>query len=257
MKNSLKKKKNELIERRRKKKLVKRSILLIIVLVSTLITLCLKLQYFNIKQIIILNNINVTEDEVIRLSNINVGNNIFYINTNNAKKAILKNPYVESLSIRRKLPNVLEISLKERNALFYNISSNSKNLVIDKTALVLDEKDNIDGLKLIKLDGFDFKGSQVGKVIAYDDNRKIDVLLKISDLILKTNSDIRPSSVDISDLLNIKVFYGSMCVKLGTNDGLENKLNTALNILISKELKDSKGYIDVSFNGKPVFFVEK
>lgn len=257
MKNSLKNRKNELIEKRRKKKRIKRNILLIIVLVSTLITLCLKLQYFNITGIIVSGNINVEQDEIKRLSNINIGNNIFYINTKTAKNNIMKNPYVETVNIRRKLPNLIEISVKERTSMFYNISSNNKSFVIDKTALILDEKDSIDGMNLIKLDGFDYKNSKAGKIVVSDDKRKIDTLLVISDLILRTNSDTKPTSVDISDLLNIKIYYGDMCVKLGTSEDLPNKLNAALNILIAKELKASKGYIDVSFNGKPVFFVEK
>lgn len=248
--------KNQLIETRRKKKLLKKSFIFIVLLVSILITLCLKLPYFNIKEIVILNNKNVAKEEIIGLSNLYKGNNIFYINLRSSQRNILTNSYILDAAIKRKLPNIIEISVKERNAMFYNKKDN-KFLVIDKNGIVLEEKENINNMKLIRLEGFDFENAQVGKTVPTDDNRKIKIITSITELVNNSNLDMQMTIADVSDITNIKVYYNNMCIKLGTDDDLHNKLNKAINIIIKNDFKNSKGYVDVSFNGNPVFFTEK
>lgn len=48
-----------------------------------------------------------------------------------------------------------------------------------------------------------------------------------------------------------------MHIKLGSNEDLPKKLNRAINIISAENLSASTGYVDVSFNGNPVFSVEK
>lgn len=63
----------------------------------------------------------------------------------------------------------------------------------------------------------------------------------------------------MQDLNNIQFYYKNILIKLGNSDELNNKLNKAFNIILQKEEVKSakKGYVDVSFNGNPVVFIEK
>ena len=63
--------------------------------------------------------------------------------------------------------------------------------------------------------------------------------------------------VDVSNVLDIKVYSGKMCIKFGTTEDLKNKFNKAINIISQPEYKDAKGYVDVSFKGNPVVFIEE
>ena len=67
--------------RKNSKKEKQKIVLIFILLASVFITLCLKLSYFNINEIKVFNNKNISSEDIIKLSNINKGSNIFYINT--------------------------------------------------------------------------------------------------------------------------------------------------------------------------------
>lgn len=248
--------KNELIEKRRKKIRIKRYITIIVILIAVVVTLCLKLSYFNIKDIKVLNNRNIGSEEIKKLSQINLGENIFYLNLRKSRTAILSNPYILKADIKRKLPNKINIYVEERTAVFY-VKQNEKYLVIDEKGIVLEEKNSINGMKLIKLEGFEGKNYKVGEVLDNSDVRKLKIINDITKLIKSLKDGIlEPSIVDIKDLTDIKLYYGNIMVKIGTSDELQEKINKAINILVDNKLIDKKGYIDVSFKGSPVFFVE-
>lgn len=246
---------NELIEKRRRKKKIRRGILLIIMLLSISITLCLKLSYFNIKNIEIVNNRNIPSEEIIKLSNINKGKNIFYLNLNRSKTNILTNSYILNVEIKRKLPNTINISVEERTAIFY-IKKEDKYLIVGKDGIVLEEKQQINNMKLIKLEGFDKDSYKVGQIIDDKDGRKIQLIGEITDLIKSLKDGIpEPSIVNIEDATDIKIFYGNMMIKLGTSSNLKEKYNKAINVMMHNGLQSKKGYIDVSYKGDPVFLV--
>lgn len=248
--------KNELIEKRRKKIRIKRYITIIVILIAVVVTLCLKLSYFNIKDIKVLNNRNIGSEEIKKLSQINLGENIFYLNLRKSRTAILSNPYILKADIKRKLPNKINIYVEERTAVFY-VKQNEKYLVIDEKGIVLEEKNSISGMKLIKLEGFEGKNYKVGEVLDNSDVRKLKIINDITKLIKSLKDGIpEPSIVDIKDLTDIKLYYGNIMIKIGTSDELQEKINKAINILVDNKLIDKKGYIDVSFKGSPVFFVE-
>lgn len=255
MKNALVKTDNQLIINRRKRRAIKRTIISLILLISVTITLCLKLTYFNVSNISVINNHTINSDEIVKLSKINKGINIFYLNFKNVQTNLQSNPYILSANINRKLPNTIVISIKEREAVFYSKRDN-KYLIIDKNGIVLEEKEDISQMKLTNLQGFDTKEAKIGEVIPAQDKRKIDNISLITELISNNSSGIDITSIDLSNDLNLLAYSNNMCIKLG-NSNIKDKLNKALNVIVSNNLKDQKGYIDVSYEGNPVIFTEK
>lgn len=250
------KSKNELIERRRKRMRRKRIFFFTIFLITILITLCLKLPYFNVKTVFVSNNRTISSEELLNEAGVIKGTNIFYLNTWKIRDNIMKNPYVLSVDIKRKLPDSIELSVNERAAAFYSQKSN-KFIIIDKNGVVLEERNSINNMKLVRLEGFDTSKTKVGTMIPYDDSRKLVYISQITDLILNNSSCKNITKVDITDALNLMVYYNNMCIKLGNGEDLSVKLNKAINIINDKNLASSKGYVDVGFNGNPVFFIEK
>lgn len=245
---------NELILRRRRKKKLQKTLLLFTLMISLCTILCLKLPYFNIKTIQVLGNKNISQSNIISLSKISTGNNIFYIDLKDSENNILSNPYIYSAEIIRKLPSTVQISVKEREAVFYNVKDNM-NLVIDKNAIVLQQRDDIRGMKLIKLDGLDYNKVELGKIISDADSRRADVVKALGDII-ESNKILGITSIDVSNSVDIKIYYGNILIKIGNEDDIDKKMNKALNMLERKEIKGAKGYIDVSFEGNPVFFIQ-
>lgn len=104
-----------------------------------MVTLCLKIPYFNIESIEIKGNVNIPKEVIKDSSTIKTGNNIFYTNKKDAIENISLNPYIEEVKITKKLPNKLEIYVKEREALFYN-KVDKDFFIISKNGCVLEKE---------------------------------------------------------------------------------------------------------------------
>ena len=250
------KNKGELLRSKNKKKKIKKFVLISILLISLFITLCLKLSYFNINEIKVHNNKNVATEEIIKLSNIGKGSNIFYLNTKKIMSNILKDSYVINVNVKRRLPSNIDITVEEREAAFY-LAKESKFLIIGKDGVVLEEKESLSNSSLIALLGFDSKQAIVGKKLPCDDKRKISVIGTITEIVTGDTSRPKIISANISDLLNIRIYYEKIYIKLGTSENLDKKIDKALTMIKLEQLKGVKGYIDVSVIDKPVFCVEK
>ena len=247
---------NKLIIKRKKKILIKKGILFLAILISVLCTLCLKLPYFNINEILVINNKIVSTDSVINLTGIIKSSNIFYINTRNIKNSIHNNPYILNIKIKRYLPNKVVLDVKERSAIFYFVQD-GKYIILDDDAIILEVRDNVDKMDLVKLEGIVPGIIKPGEVLTQDENRKIEILTEISKLIIRNSSDVKFSIVNITKPSEISIYCSEMLIKIGSSFDMENKLNKALNILSKKEFNGKKGYIDVSFEGNPVVYIEK
>lgn len=246
---------NELIRKRRKKRNIRRTLIIFLFLISTLVILCLKLSYFNVGNVNVVNNKIVSSEEIITASKINIGTNIFILNTKKIGTNVQSNPYILKADIIRKLPNTILISVVEREAVFY-IEENSKFVIIDKNGVVLEIKDNINDMKLTKLEGFDASNVKIGEIIPRVNDRKLEIINQMTELISLNNSGINITSVNVSSDYSVQVYCDNMLLKLGNNN-IKDKLNLGLNIILNNNIKNAKGYVDVSFDGNPVVFIEK
>ena len=197
--------------------------------------------------------------KLMRQLKLNLGSNIFYASFNESKKQIMKNPYILGVKVKKVLPNKIIIEIEERVAVFYGKVNNTY-YILDNKGILLEKRSNIKDMNLVNLIGFNYEKCEVGNLIVSEDNRKIDIANEITNIIndyRKTNSDIKITMVDVSNVLDVKVFSGEMCIKFGTSEDLKNKFNKAINIISQPEYKNAKGYVDVSFKGNPVVFIEQ
>ncbi|WP_251859704.1 FtsQ-type POTRA domain-containing protein [Clostridium sp. Marseille-Q2269] len=248
---------DEYIKIKKKRKRIKKIVILFIFLISILITLCLKIPYFNIKSIDVEGNVNISKDVIKDISAVKIGNNIFYANKKDVVESISLNPYIDDVKVKKELPNKLKIYVKEREALFFN-KVDKDFLVISKNGCLLEKRKEINNMNLVNLQGFQFNKSKIGSPLKANDDRAVKILNNFGVLLKDNTSDIFFNNLDLTNLLDIKIYSRGICVKIGTSDELEKKLNKAINILKRDELKKAKkGYLDVSYEGNPVFYIEK
>lgn len=246
---------NELIIKRRKKRLLKKNFSLLIIFSIVIIVLCYKLPFFNIRSIEVNNKLS-NRDEIIKLAGIYLGNNIFYTNTKEAQKNVITNPYISQVQIKRILPSKIKINVNERIAFFYLKEENFIYL-IDKNGFVLDKKENIDVRNLIEVKNNDIKDIKIGTKLPSKDDRLYNILNEFSNIIAE-NKDLKGISyIELTNFMDIKIFYNNFLIKLGNYQDITQKINKALTILQIEDLKNKKGYIDVSYKGNPVFFIDK
>ncbi len=75
--------------------------------------------YFLINHIDISGNNNVTNEEILAASGVSVGQNNISISIEEIEGALEKNPWLERVSVKRVLPDILEIAVQERIPKFW------------------------------------------------------------------------------------------------------------------------------------------
>ena len=211
-------------------------------MISTLVTLCLKLPYFNISTIEIIGNSNASKVDINQAAKIKLGSNIFSASFNDSVKRVTKNPYILDVKFKKVLPSKIIIQIKERIAVFYGKVNNTY-YILDNKGVLLEQRSNIKEKNLVNLVGFNYEKGKVGELIVAEDNRKINIANEITNIITdyrKTNNNIKITKVDVNNVLDVKAYSGNMFIKFGTSQDLENKFNTAINIISQPEYKNAK-----------------
>ena len=112
-KQKMSKKQRQILKKKKRiKRMLKFTALLIIIIAGIIFALVSPI--FNIKEIDVSNNNQINTETIISLSQLNLGQNIFKFNKNKVNKNIKTNAYIESVEIKRKLPNKVQIQIEER-----------------------------------------------------------------------------------------------------------------------------------------------
>ena len=123
-------------KRKHKKKHYLVRIIVTLVVIAAAI-LCAHLSYFNVDGIAVIGNEEVTDEEIIKLSEVKTGGSVFDVHPLLVQHKIKKNLYIESVNVNRKLPDKVEIIVKERK-LLAQFHKDAKFIVTDSEGMVLD-----------------------------------------------------------------------------------------------------------------------
>lgn len=247
--------KEAIIRKRKRKRALRRVFLILTILVIILTTLALKTQYFNITSIEVTGLINLKEDNIRELLSFKDGDNILRINVNKSRESIKSNPYVENVEIKRKFPNKINVNVEEKYAKYY-VKHEDTYILLDADATVIESRKDIEGLSLYELRGIDPGTLNIGEKVVFEDERNVAFMKEFYDLMSRNQSNIKFNSIDMSSVINLKVYSNNIEIRIGTIEKLQDKLNVAINLIETEGLSDKVGYIDVSFNGSPVINIE-
>lgn len=82
----------------------------------------------------------------------------------------------------------------------------------------------------------------------------LDIFYKI----IKNNpTNYKIDNIDVSDLMNIKVYIGNVEGRLGNDEDIPDKMNKLLHIIENPSIGITKGYVDVGFDGAPIYYKEE
>lgn len=153
-------------KKRRKKRYLLRFILFVLACVG--VYFALHIDYFTVDGITVAGNKEITDAEIVALSEIKTGDNIFDVHPWFAQRRIKKNLYVESVNVNRKLPNKIEILVTERSGKA-QFAMSGKFVITDNGGKVLElakeerKATLVDGVKVTKAEpGKDIKVKDTG-----------------------------------------------------------------------------------------------
>lgn len=189
-----------------------------------------------------------SSDDIIKISGIKKGNNLFLSKTNEGEKNIeLYMPYIESVEIKRKIPGEININVTEPKPKA-QIESDEKYIVINSKNKVVDILEKpLDNVCIIKANGI--LNPDPGYKLMFSDEGN-DILLNSVFNAIDKNGINNINFIDISNATHIFIDYDKRIkIKLGDSDNIDYKLKTAENVL-GKLLPTDKGRLDVSLSVK-------
>lgn len=209
---------------------------------------------FYLENIIILGNSKYTEDEVRQMSGEPLEKNTYLINKKKIEENILKNPYVESVSVSSQFPDVLVYNITKRQSLA-TIKFSGGFIIIDDKGVVLEVKQEMQDIVKPLITGLEVEEVKLGDSIVVSKGAELETILDIISNIRSAKLLNNISQIDAtnsSDLLLITP--QGINVLLGKAENLNEKLLILNQILIDLHEKHIySGYVDLRYDANPVY----
>lgn len=241
--------------RRRKnkrKKLIIRAVLGGTFLVAGLVVALLL--FFNINKISVTGDGVYSSEEIIRVSEIEIGDNLIFLSKNRINKLITeKLPYVGSVKLKRRLPAHLEIQVTKTDAVF-GIAQDGFYTLLDRNGKVLETNVEYIGTDKTLLNAGKVVSAVVGEKIVLENEKSFPRIEDVYETCEKVGlQDI--TEINITELHNIKVVYqGRITLELGKTDGdrLSKKLAFGKAAIDKQNLEDNqfRGTINLTVDKK-------
>lgn len=251
-------KKKKISKKQKKKKRVLRFAFFIALLVVITIFAFVS-PLFNIKTINVEGSEKVSSSTVQSLSGIKIGENIFKINKKNIIKNIKENAYIDTVSIKRGLPNTLEITVKERTVA-YQVKVINSYVYLDYQGYILEVSSTKGKVPIIEGLSTDTDTLLKGKRLSNDDIKgSVNTLAKIMESAKSVELWNSITSISVKDNEYIlKIDKENKTIYLGNANDLTNRM-TYIKIILEEE-KGNEGEIFVDGNlnkGFKPYFREK
>ena len=86
---------------------------LLVLIVATIVIFMMS-SVFNIKEIVVSDNKKISSQEIINLSGLTIGTNMFKTSNSSIRNAIKTNPYIENVKIKRSISGTVKLEMEER-----------------------------------------------------------------------------------------------------------------------------------------------
>ncbi|MGI6677566.1 MAG: cell division protein FtsQ/DivIB [Dehalobacterium sp.] len=199
----------------------------------------------------------LTSTDIVALSGLSKGENIFQIDCTAAERKISLNSMVDEVEVKKKFPRSLHVIIKERVPVAL-IPVAGGLIEIDHEGLVLKKTSQITQESLPIITGLEIPNTQaVGKKVT-SENLEMGLAM-----IAQMDNEARKTIAEINVFNPNKILVYTVDgteVRFGNQENFPEKFTTFLQVI--KEVKDADQlkdieYIDVSFSGKPVIFYRK
>lgn len=220
------------------------SIFVIIALVYVLYS-----PFFDIQNIKVEGQNKLSREYIINLSEVQLGQNILKLNISQIERNLKREPYIETIKVKREFPNGICISVVERKPIGI-ISYMGSYILVDKNGIALELISKTKDYYLPEIKGIKLEKVTFGKSLLRENMEGLKVGLNILTLLNKDDLFFRIEYVNVEDPQNlilcvdkrIEVNLGSVS-KL-TDEGLHWRFDVLKGILESGKIpKDQRGII--------------
>ena len=240
-----------------KKKISRIRNVIIFIFLIVIIFFILRSGLFDIKNIEVSGNSNLSKDKIITLSGITDNDNLFELNKKSISSKLKENAYIESVKISKKLPDTICIDVIEREPTFMLQFSDSY-VYINNQGYLLEISNEKVNVPIILGFTTDLSNMTAGNMLNEEDLNKMNSIIKLCDV--ANNNDIGEfiTKIDISDRSNYVIEMEGKGKRINLGDcsnysNLNTKMLYLYSILQTTENKKEEIFLNVDLNKGKVY----
>ena len=212
--------------------------------------------FFRVADIQVVGNSHYSDQEIIRAIDIEEGDNLFFFDRFAAiSRVFAKLPYVEEISVVRKLPDKVTIEVTESTALAY-LKLGDELWTMDRNTKILGKAAAAEVSRLIPVTGIDPGTLLIGEELTTS-NGSTDMVTHLAEVLYQIEERGLAQAVtlvELPDEKNVELSYGGrFTVKLGGVEDTEHKFGMLVSVL-GKLGAGDVGLIDLS-DGETAHFM--
>ena len=215
---------------------------------------------FNINEIIVQGNNKISSETIISLSELNVDENIFKYRTSDVEEKIKQNAYIDTVHIKRNLPNQVEITVLEREAT-YKLSYGNAYAYINNQGYILEITSVKGTIPLITGYSTSEENIKEGNRLCTEDLEKLEDVLEIMEAASSVDDNLRKviKEIDISDNNNyiLDLTSEKKEVYLGDVSNLSTKMLWINEFIEREDGIEGTIMLNVDLNNDMPYFNEK
>lgn len=170
--------------------------IIFLAIVGTILAFFVYVPFFTLQQVKLHGAERLTVEDILKVGNIYIGEPIFALETDNITRRLENDLRIESVTVRRIVPNALEVTLKERKPLA-TIVCDYGYLDLDKNGKIIDSYKNLREMKIPMITGARVQDKYIGDDIDDDLVKQIlEFLQKIKPESLNKLSEVAIVSAD-------------------------------------------------------------
>lgn len=230
---------------------------LVVIIIGGIIAFLLS-SFFNIKSITVTGNEKITSEEIISLSNIKLEENTFKVSNSKVGQAIKANAYIESVTVKRKLPDGIEIQVTERKPA-YMLTLGNAYVYVNTQGYLLEVSTTKLDLPIIT--GISTKEEEIqeGNRLCTEDLQRLNSVIQIMDSARSNDIAKLITKINISDKQDyvLELKKEKKTVHLGDTSNLSTKMLYIKTVLQKEKKKEGDIFVNTDLNNKGAIFREK
>lgn len=229
--------------------------ILMLFLLAILFLLLLTTDIFDIREITVSGNEKLSYNNIVDLSGVIIGQNIFEVDKRQVERSLEANPYIVVDSIKRRLPAELVINIIERQeALMIEVADGYA--LVDQEGIYLQHVERKGQWMLPIVIGMDDMVFDIGDNISNGSN-KGKALVKLYAALKEWGMLSNITHIDIQSEYDIIVMTDwGMQIRMGDSQDLDTKMawiQAALKDLADKGQTKPEGVLDVAYASQAIY----
>lgn len=243
-----------------KPKKSKKGLIIVISIIAIIILtiILMNIDICKIKNIELIDNTNVSKEQIKELVNFEQYNNLFSINVVKIKEDIKKNAYIEDVKISRKFPNTVKITLLERVPK-YMLQVADSYIYINNQGYMLDI--SVEKIEVPIIVGFktDLSNVQAGNRLELEDLKQMETIIKIFETANLNEIGMLITKIDVSNDKNYTLVLESeqKTVYLGDCSNLNTRMLYLSGILSQTKNLAGEIFLNMDLNTEDAYFREQ